>query len=237
MIRGLYSAASGMLAQQTRHDVVANNLANISTPGYRRLTTSTRAFEVPYADTIDPRPAANFLYTISTTDTAAGSVHETGNRTDFAVRGNGYFTLQTPEGPAYTRNGAFHLDPQGQLVSDEGYPVLGTRGPVTITGKQWEVAPDRRVIVNGKTVDSLQLADIPDLQNAVRMGKDLWLAKNAVLSETATVAQQYLEGANTNAVSEMVALINVTRQYEANQKCLQAQDETLGRAVNEIARI
>lgn len=244
MIRGLSAGASALLAQQTTLDATAQNLANVSTAGYRRQITTTGSFQKlvdgPVSQVVGTAPALpppTLLYVTSSADTSQGAMRQTGNPTDLALEGNGYFTVQTPgAGEAYTRDGAFSLDANNRLVTSEGLPVLGERGPITIANSQWNVTRTGQVVVNGAVVDRLKLVTLPDPSTATRTGNNLFAASTAQPATQATVLQGYLEGSNVNPVSEMLALINSSRMFEANQRCIQALDSTLDRAVNEIAR-
>jgi flagellar basal-body rod protein FlgF len=254
------------LVQERRHEAIAQNLANVSTTGFRRQVTTFHTFPallaqqtaalpaqadallaatVSDATTGTPGatstpvakpPAATRLGSVIASDTTAGETIITGNPTDLALHGAGCFVVQGPSGPLYTRNGAFRLDDKQQLVTDQGYPVLGEQGPITINGKTWTVAPTGAVQVNGATVDTLKLATF-DALSATRQGTSLWSAAAATSAPATRVEQGALEGSNVNALTEMVALITATRQFEANMRCLQAQDSTLERAVNDLGRV
>jgi flagellar basal-body rod protein FlgF len=243
MIQGLYITATGMLAQEQRHDIVAQNLANVSTVGYQRQTLAFHA-EVAAQFATGARalkgqaPLPLFqVGAVAGSDRAqANTIRETGNPTNLALEGAGFFTVETPQGPAYTRNGDFTLDASGRLTTRDGLPVLGENGPITITSSQWRVSPDGRVTVKDAVVDRLRIATIDDLATASRIGSGLWQTADAQPAKAVTVRQGSLEGSNVSAITEMLALIQTTRQYEACQKCLQAIDGALDRAVNDVGR-
>ncbi|HEX2949472.1 MAG TPA: flagellar basal-body rod protein FlgF [Armatimonadota bacterium] len=247
MVRGIYSAASGMLAQQMRLDAVANNIANVNTNGFRREITAVSSFDkaLDTAMSTDsdgvwsapnmPNPFVLSPYAAS--DATVGPIIHTGNPTDLALHGQSFFTVRTGNGVAYTRNGSFSLDTNGRLVTADGNPVLGEHGEIVIDNPKWQVTTNGTVVVNGNSVDKLQLADIPNLSAATRIGNNLWSTANAVPANNVMVEQGCVEGSNVNAVSEMVELINTSRQFEANQRCLQLTDTTLDRAVNDIGRV
>jgi flagellar basal-body rod protein FlgG len=247
MLSGLYASASGMLTQQQRYDALATDLANVSTNGYRRQVTATRAVDRVLQQQMANAPdnllaskgrfLPKLLQAISTVDEAPGAIRATGNLTDFALRGPGYFCIQTPYGEVYTRDGSFTLNAQHQLVTENGDLVLGERGPVTVNGAEWEVTPKGEILVDGTLTDKFKLVDLPNLQGAQRVGRNLWAAPETRPAASTEIAQRHLEGANVNALSTMAELIANTRLYEANQRSLQAQDSTLERAVNDIGRV
>jgi flagellar basal-body rod protein FlgG len=269
MLRGLEASTAGMLVQEHRHAVIAQNLANVSTTGYRRQVTTFHTFAaalasqaetLPFLDaglaspdamgamamapstastttpaTPTPPTVGPRLESVVACDLRAGETRVTGNVTDLALHGDGYFIVQGPNGPLYTRNGAFRLDDQHQLVTEQGYPVQGEQGPVVVSGKSWSITPAGAVVVDGAVVNTLKLAAI-NTKTATRQGTSLWSA-GAAQPAAARIEQGALEESNVNPIGEMVALIQATRQFEANMRCLQAQDSTLDRAVNDLGRM
>jgi flagellar basal-body rod protein FlgF len=246
MHQGLYITAKGMLAQERRHDVVAQNLANVSTAGYQRQMLAFHAQvveQVQSSATTTPTKRSPFAHPSFPTGVALATDHvnraeiqETGNPTHLALVGEGYFTVETPQGLAYTRNGAFTLASDGRLITQDGLPVCGEQGPITITSPQWEVSPDGRVLVQEKVVDRLRVVTMPNPSDATRLGTNLWQTATAQPLTRYTVQQKALEGSNVSAVTEMMILIRTTRQFEACQKCMQAVDSVLDRAVNDVGR-
>lgn len=244
MIRGLYSSAAGMMAQETRNETIANNLANVNTNGYRRQITSfvdfARVLNTETGTVLGqvPHLAPSLLTSWVASDAQPGAIHTTGNHTDLAIDGDGYFTVQLPNGTeAYTRDGAFTLDNQQRLTTSNGYPVLGENGPITLNSPNWEINPAGQVVEDGRVVNRLKLMSLPNLTASTRLGKNLWQGSAVPTTTQPRINQSSLEGSNVNAVTEMVDLITATRTFEANQKCLQAQDSTLQHAVNDIGRV
>lgn len=265
MLRGMYTGASGMLAQQVRTDVLANNLANAQTVGFKRETVLQSAFpdmlirrvfdpttpaghgsERPFfGGGHDSRPVIGRLGTGTYVD-GTWTVHDqgplrfTGNPLDVALSGEGFFAVQTDAGVRFTRDGRFTLDGEGRLVTLAGWPVLGTDGnPITLRGEQTAIDETGQVWVDGVVVGTLSVLAFPESQWLQREGEGLWAATDdagAPQAAAATVHAEYLEQANVNVVSSMVELISAYRSYEANQKVIQAYDETLGRVVNELGR-
>lgn len=236
MIRGLYTGASGMLTQLDRYDVVANNLANVGTPGYKRQEAISSAFPTMLMyrirDSRDAAPApigqlgTGSLLVETITRFDPGTLEDTGNPYDLAISGDGYFTVQTENGVRYTRNGSFRADGNGRLVTIDGKLVLGSDGnAVNVAG--------------GFTPSQVRVVRVADA-DLVKEGENLFrLTTGATEPEAATdiqVTSGRIETANVNPVTAMVDMLSALRAYEANQKVVQAMDDTLGKAVNEIAR-
>ena len=258
MLYGLAASSAGMAVQSQRLDVIAQNLANVDTAGYQRQVLTTGAFAAQLsnalADTLSA-PAATpvradylTLATTTTCDHSEGMQRPTGHALDFAIPGDAYFTVQLADGSqALTRNGAFMLNNAQQLVTvastidpatgAAGHPlVLGAQGPITIDQPNWEVTRQGDVVVGGKTVDRLKLMTHSGTPTAVDNG--FWSPSGALPAGAGTaVTQGALLGSNVNAVTEMVTMISATRSFEANQRCMQIQDATLDRAVNDIGRV
>ncbi|HEY3417320.1 MAG TPA: flagellar hook-basal body protein [Armatimonadota bacterium] len=247
MIRGLDVSSAGMLAQQQRFDSVANNLANVSTAGYRRQITAINSFSnvlgnvtlppvmPPFPMNPAPTPAPNMLCTVDAVDTQNGKLRTTSLPTDLALQGDGYFAIQTPTGEVYTRNGAFTLAAGGKLVSQEGYQVMGEQGPVTVNSANWRVTSQGDVVEDGKVTNRLKLVTL-DPASVTRAGSTAWKAANVTKATQLSITQGSLEESNVNPVMEMISMITATRNFEANQRVVQALDATLDRAVNDIAR-
>lgn len=254
MIRGLYTASSGMMLQMVRQDVLANNLANANTSGFKRDMVIAQEFptlllkrmgEVTRQNSI-PRPVKpEEIGSLGTgaavhqivTDYTNGAYKATENPFDLALAQDCFFCIETPAGVRYTRNGSFSVDAEGRLVNAGGYPVLGLDGPVVVEG-DFVVDERGNIIQDGVTVDTLSIVRFPDLDVLTKVGNDLYAAEGQEpeTPENPRVLQGYLESANVNAVREMVDLITVVRSYEVMQKVIQSQDETLDRLINQAGR-
>lgn len=235
MIRGLYTGAAGMLAQLDRYDAIANNLANVNTPGYKRQDAIVEAFPTMLMyrvrDARDDQPTAigrvgtGALLSETVTRFEAGTLEQTDNPYDLAISGDGYFAVQTPRGVRYTRNGSFRADGSGRLVTTEGDALLGSDGaPLSATGFD----PAKVGVVDVPAADLVKEGD-----NLFRLRDG---APEPTAAKDARVLGGWLETANVNPVSAMMDMLSALRAYEANQKVIQAMDDTLGKAVNEIAR-
>lgn len=244
MIRGLYTAASGMMAQVVRQETITNNLANSDTAGFKQdLTLLQTGMErdvmrIPQKrlqrrDLIG-RMDLGVLVNQQHTSFAQGPLQETGQALDLAITGNGFFTVETPEGIRYTRNGAFNLDAERFLVTADGYRVLGALGPVQLPEGEIQITREGQILVDGQTVDTLRIVDFADLQQLQKVGSSLWTTEQQELAFNGQIHQGYLEGANVQPAEEMARMIAVLRLYETNQRVLQAHDQLTGKIVNEI---
>lgn len=248
MIRGIYTSASGMLTESTRTDTIANNLANVNTGGYKKDVAVQKDFATLLihrindgkgAPEVGPLGVGAGIDEIATIH-AQGAMRQTGNNLDAAISGKGFFTVQTPAGERYTRNGSFTRNAQGELVTQEGYQVLGQNGPIAIPGvvNKLQIATDGRILADEVELDRMRLAQFADEKQLRKEGASLYQANGAQQEVfTGQVEQGYSEQSNVNVVAEMVNLIAGYRAYEVNAKTVQAHDQLLDKAVNEVGRI
>ena len=226
MDRGLYIAASGMLAEQLRQEQVANDLANASTPGYKGDRTAQRTFgDLLLANSatgaVVGRQSTAVQVDAVETDFSPRPARDTGEPLDFAITGEGFFAVRTAQGVRYTRNGQFALDTQNRLVTAGGDLVLGRTGaPITAT--------------DGK-VDPRQLG-VVNLANPRKEGDSL-VSGTPAGAATGQVRAGALEGSGADAARAMVDMIASMRAFEAGQKVIQAIDDTLGRAATQVGSI
>ena len=263
MISGLYTAASGLIAQTHQQDVIANNLANVNTNGYKR----DRALYVPFPtvflnrinDEKVPIPGgfADAMVPIGQMGRGVelrvdgikpdlideGAMNQTGNKLDFAIKGQGMFVVMTPNGIRYTRDGCFTLDSDNILVNQSGHKVMGQRGEIIVDGDEVFVDEDGRIYVDNKETDSFRIA-LYEKDSPVRKEGDnlFFTVDNMPHAEddeegSVKIVHGYLEGSNVNVVREMVDMISAYRAYEASQKAVQAQEQTLNKAVNDVGNI
>ena len=254
MLRGIYNAASGMLAQQAVQDAVAGNLANINTVGYKQDVPTFRALhEMALRRNESAQRASTSIGDLGmgvefdsvSTDFNEGTLAATHNATDLALSGAGFFTVLTGAGERYTRSGQFHLQPgakdaagkpQGFLADDSGNALMGLKGRILLSSTANLTVDDRGNVFDGKTkLDQLKLIDAnPSMLNKV--GSNLYTINGATKTADVMVKQGFLEQSNVSAVSSMVRMITVQRAYEAAQKAVLAQDDTLAKTVNELPR-
>ena len=247
MIRGLYTSASGMIAQMAKNDVAANNLANVNTTGFKKDTAIFRSFPEMLLKRInDPdrtvsRPVIGNLGTGAVLDevitsSSQGSIQETGAPLNLAIAGNGYFVVKRDGKELYTRNGNFTLDKEGFLTTANGDRVQGQNGDIQIKGKQISVDLKGEIFVDKNPVGSLKMIAVRDPKQLVKMG-DSFLNEGQAQVFKGEVKQGFLEASNVNPIVEMVDLISIMRAYETSQKAIQAHDQILDKAVNEVGRV
>jgi flagellar basal-body rod protein FlgF len=230
MDRMIYLSMSGAKAAMQRQDVLANNLANVSTNGFRAELAAFRAVPVQGSG------ASTRVYSLESTVGASfepGAVTPTGRALDVAMKGNAWLTMQGLDGTeAYTRAGALDVDAQGQLVTKTGLAVLGDGGPITVpANSEVSIAGDGTVSAKGAngrstTVGRLKLVT-PETSSPLARGDDgLFRAAGGDLSADATARLQdgALEGSNVSAVETMVAMISAARQFEHQMKLLQTAE-------------
>ncbi|MEA3402918.1 MAG: flagellar hook-basal body protein [Armatimonadota bacterium] len=226
MTRGIHAAAAGMRAQMRRQDVHANNLANAGTVGYRRsdLTIGQSAF----ARALDESAALPGADTTAI-DVTPGPVHETGEPFDLALGDRGLFTLQTPRGLRYSRDGRFQVDAGGRLLSISGHQVMGRDGPIVLPGPEFLVTEAGQVFSEGQFVDRLFIADL-GRSDGLRRDADGLLAADLGprMLDDPQVMQGYVEEANVSVIREMTHMMTGFRAYEASAAALRHADETLG---------
>lgn len=244
MNSGMYASLSGALVAVQRLDVLAHNLANANTPGYKK---DCMKFEAVMASVETEFPSgyaaeAPVLVAESTAiDFSSGPVSTTGNTFDLALDGEGFFVVNTPDGKAYTRQGNFRVDSGGTLVTVDGYEVMGQGGPVSIKGGTVSFSAEGKIFVEGVETGAIQVVDFAKPYDLRKIGQGLLVPNDpAVTSQPApktSVMQGRLEGSNVSAVEEMVQLIETSRFFEACQKVIQNYDAMTGKAVNELGKV
>jgi flagellar basal-body rod protein FlgG len=250
MIRGLYTAATAMVAGMLKQQTVANNLANVNTYGYKKDTALYESFPslliARMANSQAGKPEA-LLGSLGsgvslqqpTLDMSQGAPEETNYALDVAINGDAFFVVQTPQGLRYTRDGRFSEDANGRLVTGAGYLVLGESGPISIHGQIPIISETGEVALNDQTVDRLRLARFANPQALVKTNDNLFIGggAQAVAPGSVQIAQGYLETSNVNPASAMTEMMAVLRAYELSQRMVQIQDETLNKAINEVGRV
>jgi flagellar basal-body rod protein FlgF len=262
MIEGIYISGSGMLPKAARQEALANNLANVGVPGFKRNSMFMREMREAAKQQSGDYPDWRINRFEGTwIDLEQGKMRHTGDSFDLALNGHGFFAVRTPQGVQYTRNGSLSRNSQGTLVNALGYPVLDTNGD------EIAIPPEIQTLVVGgsgavsgrdaspdgeRAIARLQIVDFPELydpaakartpyQPPLIKSKDGFFVPRPgavrVDAERCEVAQGYLEEANVEPVREMVEMIDLYRSYEADYRAIQAQDSTLERTVNEVGRV
>ncbi len=262
MLRGLYTGCTGMVNEQNRMDILTNNLANSSTTGYKREGSTSEAFSSVLAykikDTSQIGPNTKNIGSISLgvkigegyTDFTQGSLRITENTFDLALSGEGFFTVEFTDKNGetslkYTRDGDFSLTKEGYLTTCDGDYVMGTNE----NGAQQriQIDPNEETVIhdsgdifqNGVLVGKLLITDFADYNYLEHYGENYYQPVEGaeIVPASYQVNQGYLEASNVNVVKEMVEMIAITRAYETNQKIVQAYDETLDIAVNQLGKV
>jgi flagellar basal-body rod protein FlgF len=221
MSSGYYAACTGLMARTQSLETIANNLANVSTAGFRG---SHNVFSSVLATTGDSSLSvlnqdANDYGVLSSTqlDTSQGALVPTGNALDFAMEGPGYFAVQTAAGTVYTRGGNFRVSPQRQLTTAAGDPVLGDNGPITIVGMPVSISSDGTISSNGAISGRIKLVEFSPSVEVHSAGGTYYSAPAgaAVAATSSSVRQGMLESSNVNPITSVVELITAQREVEA----------------------
>ncbi len=258
MVKGLYTAYTGMINEQKRLDVLSNNLANADTNGYKKEGTTSQTFADELAIKIKDTSSyglAQKLGTISMgvhigetyTDYSTGSFKVTDNSTDFAIKGDGFFAIaytdkQGNSSVKYTRDGAFTVNTQGYLVTKD----INDARNGNVNGRI-QVDPTQKITVdelgniyqNDQQVGTIGIVDFADYDYLAKYGENMYDLVNGgtVTAADGRIVQGTLESSNVNVVSEMVNMITISRAYQAGQKVINTIDETLDKAVNQVGNV
>lgn len=231
-------AAMGAFRQQTRMDhLIANNLSNVQTSGYKR--------EVPVFQTILSKTSERFQNIQKDTMKISflpGPLQKTGNDLDLAIEGEGFFKVKTPYGVRYTRNGNFSLNKDQVLINGAGFPVLNEKGSeITLTGKKITVGSNGSVMADGNEVGQIAVVTFPGLDVLQKEGHTLMKngrpEQEEIKAPESQVMQGVLEASNVNAVEEMINLLDSYRTYESCLKIIQSDSSLDSKAVNEVGKV
>lgn len=258
MLKGLYTAYTGMINEQNRMDILTNNLANANTVGFKKEGSTSQAFKDVLAlkikDTSEAPNTARRLGVMNMgvkigegyTDYSTGSFRETGNTYDLALSGNGFFAIEFTNkagetSTKYTRDGSFTLNVDGYLVTEDGDYVLDEDGDrIELDPLKTSFIDAYGNIYQDDSVEAtIGIVDFEDYNYLEKYGENLFQTVEGATEQDATaqVHSGYLEMANVQVVSEMVNMITITRAYEANQKLIQTYDSSLDIAVNQLGRL
>ena len=266
MVKGLYTAHTGMINQMNRLDVITNNLANSATNGYKKEGATAQSFDDELTFRIKDSSSYNLDTRIGSmtlgvkigetyTDYSQGSFKETGNLTDLALAGNGFFAISFTNRNGetsikYTRDGSFTIDQEGYLRTKDGDYVLNAYGAANSdgsVGNYVRVNPNMPFVINAngqiiqdnEIIGEVGVIDFENYDYIEKYGENMYnLVEGGVIVESnAGINQGYLEMSNVNVVKEMVEMITITRAYESNQKLIQTIDSTLEKTVNQIGKV
>lgn len=264
MIKGLYAAASAMLSQMERQTILSHNISNVDTPGFKTIMMGLEDWKktdvIPQEQTYPDDPnIPTMLNRLSqkqllwlgeiglgvqtspeTIDYEQGSLQDTNEPLDFAVEGDGFFHIQTPDGDRYTRDGRFLKDSEGTLVTSEGYKVLSQDGQtITVPDGEIAVGTDGMISVDGNEVAQIGLFSFENVStDLIRDPSNLYIANGSPLDTgTGQIRQGSLEMSNVS-ISQMTSqMISVARSYEAAQKLVTVQDQLLSRSFSTLGKV
>lgn len=237
MYKGIYIALSGATLKQAHMDIISNNLANANTAGFKRDKISFQEYLVSQMNNRIENPdgrTMTFFGSVAT-DFVPGSIVHTGNALDVAIDGEGMLSLENGQ---YTRRGDLKLDNEGYVVNNRGIKVLGSSGPIQITGPgRIDINDSGEISVNNAAVDTLKLVDFKDGAGLTKVGDDAFTAEQPGSVSLSTIKQGYIEKSNVDAVKEMVQMITALRDFQTFQKAIQTYDDAIGRVLSDMPRI
>ncbi len=228
MDSGLYAACAGLVARTQALDVAAANLANANTNGYKAQVPTFRSVLANAGGSVSSNPIAQAVNDFgvlggSRTNLQQGSLERTGSDLDFALQGEGWFAVQTGSGKLYTRNGNFHVDHNGHLVTADGNPVLGTQGPITIPQGKLDVSSDGTISVDGALAGQVQIVQFAAGTALTQAGSSYFSAPaGSEHGSGGKIVQGSLENSNVNPISAEVDLVSLQRHADLLQQALTA---------------
>jgi flagellar basal-body rod protein FlgF len=231
---------SRQIALQRQMDVVANNIANINTSGFKSENMLFEQYLMPVARDRDfafaDQPLRFTEDWATVHDMTTGSFATTGNALDVAISGEGFLTVQTPQGERYTRAGSLQLDPAGTLVTTDGYPVLGDGGPIQIGAEETDIliSADGAISTSAGAKGQLRLVEFEDPQALKREGSNLFSGGQPQPATESRIVQGMVERSNVSGITEMSEMIRIQRSYESLASLMQRQDETRRDAIRRL---
>ncbi len=239
MENSIYLGLSRQMVLQTNMDIVANNIANMNTTGFRGQNPVFEEYlsDPRYAD--DP---LSFVYDYGQYQmTSQGSFEQTGNPFNVALNGPGYMGVEMPDGETgYTRDGNFQKTADGTLVNSSGLPILGSGGPIVIPANATEITIDEKGVVSDQNgpVAQLMIVEFENVQELEPAGHNLYTTDgNSTLAENTTAAQGFLESSNVQPVVEMTRMIEILRDFQSTQKLLEGEHERLRSAIQKLTQV
>ncbi len=234
---------SRQIGLQRQMDVLANNLANINTTGFKGEQILFEEYEMPVArDRAFPFPDQPLIFTqdwATVHDLSPGAMVMTGNPLDVAISGEGFFAVQTAAGERFTRSGAFQINAEGMLVTVNGDPVLGDGGPITFDPTETDIAisSDGSVSTSEGGKGRLRIVEFDSPQALTRAGDTMFGGDNPLPAIDSRIVQGSIERSNVSGVAEMTEMIRVTRSYESLARLMQQQDDMRRDAVQVLGRL
>ena len=260
MLKNIYSALSGAVAQERVLEMIANNMANMNTAGFKGdRVTFTLIGPEPEKNYRDPLPPANYKVGIDELmhlrgnemayvgvadvrrDSAQGPAITTGNPTDVMLEGDGMFVVETKDGERYTRNGSFAVGRDGALSTKDGQPVLGEKGNIFVRAGSFSINESGEVWQDKHLVDRLRVVRFADESGLERVGSNLYFfggdPEHIKTVPQPAVRQGFIEGSNVNAIKNLTDMIVAHRSYEAYQKAINDFDQMMQKSSNSIGEV
>lgn len=249
MNNAIYAAATGMLTQSRVLDVTANNMANIDTAGYKRDRLVASTFNEHVVSRYENGASQTSATEIGTqthgaipaeivTDTSQGTLETTDRNLDFAIMGDGYFSVESEDGTAaLTRNGRFHTDTEGYLRTESGDYVLGENGRIQLTGGDVSVSGDGSLFSNGENVGKLALIAPDEGAAATKTQDSLFAEQNGTGTFAGRVRQGVIEKSNVDMVEEMTNMMQASRAFQSCAQAVKILDSISQKTSNEIGRL
>jgi flagellar basal-body rod protein FlgG len=260
MLSSIYTPLSGAIAQEHALEIIANNLANANTIGFKAEQVSFKLLEPePEQHYKDPLPPANFQLNFDdlmplrgneisyvgvsgvSRDLTQGSAINTGNPLDVMIKGEGFFQVNTKEGLRYSRNGSFSLNQDGALVDKNGSPIMGEKGDIYLHGKNLQINTAGEIYQDNEYVDRLALTTFEDKHQLEKVGGNYLFyhgpPQGAVGVKNQCLEQGYLEASNVNAVKNLTDMILAHRSYEAYQKAIKNYDSMMEKSSSSIGEL
>ncbi|MCI9546134.1 MAG: flagellar hook-basal body complex protein [Lachnospiraceae bacterium] len=249
MFQGFYNLTSGVLTQTRNQNVISNNMTNVSTPGFKtdKYLATTFREELMYRSGNIDKDNKTEIGTMAmirasdetVTDFEPGAVEETGELFDVALRGNGFFMVQTQDGIGYTRDGSFTLDDQGYLCLPSVGRVIGKNGQIRVGTDKINIDSYGRITSeNGRTnYGQIAVVDFNNYDNLEKGGDGVFYTNEQAVASDTQMLWKYLERSNVDAVQEMVNMMSSQRALQSATQVLKMYDQIMGKAVTEIGRV
>ncbi|MBU5307826.1 flagellar hook-basal body complex protein [Clostridioides mangenotii] len=256
MLRGLYTSVSSMITNEKRQAVITNNLANINTIGYKNEKLISKSFDEVSISNRDKfaggkghkQVIGNMSLGVAMDDVVVnytqGVIKQTGNKMDVAISGKGFFKVSDKNGQQfYTRNGNFREDTMGNLITSDGYYVLGTNiqtgavEPIQVNGGSFEVSRDNTISINNTPKYKFNIVDIEDYATLNKVGNNVYTGDGEVAALGFETVQNSVETSNVDMIAEVSDMMMYMREYEASQKIIQTIDSTLEKIANQIGAV
>ena len=260
MLKSIYTPLSGALAQEKVLDIIANNLANTNTVGFKGEKVSFKLLEPePERNYRDPLPPANYKIAFEdimplrgnevayvgvsgvSRDMTQGSAIATKNPLDIMLEGKGFLTINTKEGLRYTRNGSLNINNEGALVDKNGFTVLGEKGSIFLHSGKVEINKHGEIYQDGEFLDRLDIKNFKDTNLLEKVGMNNFLhtglEDNIEKVQFPNVKQGYLEGSNVNAIKNLTDMILAHRSFEAYQQAIKHYDSMMDRSNNSLGEL